>query len=75
MYSEWVDACDTVAKDHGEEGLGGYAPERAPVAGRLSVGKRVEDDDDDDDERDEILDDEDGLGGYGGEGIVADDEY
>ncbi|TVY85191.1 Transcription elongation factor 1-like protein [Lachnellula suecica] len=74
VYSEWVDACDTVAKDDGEEGGGGsFAPARAPVAGRPSARKAR--DDDEDDEHDEILDNEDGLGGYGGQGVVGDDEY
>ncbi|TVY93630.1 Transcription elongation factor 1-like protein, partial [Lachnellula willkommii] len=73
VYSEWVDACDTVAKDDGEEGGGSFAPARAPVAGRPTVGNTR--DEDDDDEHDDIIDDEDGLGGYGGHGVVADDEY
>ncbi|TVY44677.1 Transcription elongation factor 1-like protein, partial [Lachnellula subtilissima] len=73
VYSEWVDACDTVAKDDGEEGGGSFAPARAPVASRPSVGNTRDEDDDDD--HDDIIDDEDGLGGYGGHGVVADDEY
>lgn len=75
VYSEWVDACDTVAKDDGEEAVNNFAPARVPVAGRPSVGRPRDEVDDDDDEHDEILDNEDGLGGYGGEGVVADDEY
>lgn len=73
VYSEWVDACDTVAKDDGEEGGGSFAPARAPVAGRPTVGNTRDEEDDDD--HDDIIDDEDGLGGYGGHGVVADDEY
>jgi len=71
VYSDWVDACDAVAKEDGEERAAELAPSRAPAAGRPKGGREIEEDDDDD-----IIDDgSDGLGGYGGEGVVADDEY
>ena len=70
VYADWVDACDTVAKEGQAEAAGG-APTRSPVtAGRPTARKGSEDDDDD-------LGgaaDDDGMDGYGGEGIVADDE-
>ncbi|RDL35097.1 Uncharacterized protein BP5553_07028 [Venustampulla echinocandica] len=73
VYSDWVDACDAVAKEGGEEYGGDLAPARAPAAGRLSQGRPKDEEEDDND--DDILDDEDGLGGgYRGNGIVADDE-
>lgn len=66
VYSDWVDACDAVAKEADDEpGGGSYAPSRAskrPSAGRA----RDEEEEDDDD----IIDDT----GYGGEGIVNDDD-
>lgn len=76
VYSDWVDACDAVAKGDGEE-IDGDDRERIqarPVAsgGRPRARPRDEEDDDD------IIDDadaSDGMGGYGGEGVVADDEY
>jgi len=77
VYADWVDACDAVAKEDGEERAGGnHAPSRAPAAGRSHGGRAGDEEDDDND----IIDDEDddGLGGYGGDGdggIVADDEY
>lgn len=68
VYADWVDACDAVAKGGGE--AGDYAPSRAP-ASRPSTGRPRDEDDDD-----AIVDDEEGMGGYGGreEGILADDE-
>lgn len=71
VYSDWVDACDAVAKEDVEDRGGEFAPSHAPAA-RSSRRARDEEDDEDD-----IIDDddEDGGGGYGGEGIVADDEY
>ncbi|KAH8598041.1 transcription elongation factor Elf1 like-domain-containing protein [Bisporella sp. PMI_857] len=73
VYSDWVDACDAVAKEDGAQNNGGsYAPSRAQASGgRSAVGRQRDDEDDDD----IIDDDDDGAGGYGGEGIVADDEY
>lgn len=73
VYSDWVDACDAVAKEHGEEhGRDGFAPSRSSAAvGRTSARAAADEDDDNDDD---IIDDEDGLGGYGGEGVVADDD-
>ncbi|KAF4634662.1 hypothetical protein G7Y89_g3443 [Cudoniella acicularis] len=73
VYSEWVDACDAVAQKGSEEGGGDLAPSRVPAAGRMGAGRARDEEDDDND--DDILDDEDGLDGYGGDGIVADDEY
>jgi transcription elongation factor Elf1 len=70
VYSDWVDACDAVAKEDVEERAGDFAPSRTPTAGRPSGGRAR---DEEDDEDDIIDDDEDG--GYGGEGIVADDDY
>lgn len=72
VYSDWVDACDAVAKEDVEEHGGEMAaPSRAPASGRPKAGRQASEEDDDD-----IIDDgSDGLGGYGGEGVVADDEY
>jgi len=75
VYSDWVDACDAVAKESEEAGRD-FEPERATAQSRPGASRPnkagVSDDDDDDD----ILNDEDGLGGsYGGAGIVDDDEY
>jgi len=66
VYSDWVDACDAVAKDAegGELEQGGYATSRAPARPKAR---------DQDDEDDDLIDDRDDDG-YGGEGIVADDE-
>jgi transcription elongation factor Elf1 len=71
VYSDWVDACDAVAKE-GEAG-GDHAPERPPD--RRTSGAAPKGGDDDDDDDDDIMGDEDGLGGYSGEGVVGDDEY
>lgn len=74
VYSEWVDACDAVAKaDGGDMGGGGDAPLRAPASmrngGRGRADEREEDIDD-------LIDDEDDQGyGHGDDGIAADDEY
>lgn len=71
VYSDWVDACDTVAKeDHGEDG-GAFTSSRLATAGRVGAGRARDDD------NDIIDDDDDDLAGagYGGDGIVADDEY
>jgi len=66
VYSEWVDACDSVAKENTEEAGEGYAPLRRTVLDRgRSGGNR---------ETDQDLNDDD-VDGYEGEGIVADDEY
>lgn len=72
VYSDWVDACDAVAKEGGDE-RGDIAP-RVPVPGRPGISRARDEVDDEDD--DAIIDDEDGLGGYGGreEGIVPDDD-
>jgi len=67
VYSDWVDACDAVAKEDVEDRSGEFAPSRAPASGRQNGGRAR---DEEDDEDDIIDDDEDG-----GEGIVADDEY
>jgi transcription elongation factor Elf1 len=70
VYSDWVDACDAVAKEDVEERGGEYAPSRP--AGRPIGGRARDDDEDLDDLIDD--DDEDGGGGYRGEGIVGDDD-
>lgn len=73
VYSDWVDACDAVAKDN--NGISkDYAPPRISAPGRPSVVKARDGADDDDD--DDIINDEDGFGGYGGreEGVVPDDD-
>lgn len=74
VYSDWVDACDQVAKDHGAEKGGDYAPSRAANSGGAHGVSRGRDEEDDDND---IIDDEDddGAGDYGEDGIVADDEY
>jgi len=65
VYSEWVDACDSVAKEDDNEGREKYIS-RAILHNRASTGGGQEADD---------IDDEEGLDGYEGEGIVRDDEY
>lgn len=72
VYSDWVDACDAVAKEAeegGGRGGGDYAPSSRPSA-RPNAGRAR--DEEEDDEND-IIDDRDDDG-YGGEGIVADDD-
>lgn len=69
VYSDWVDACDSVAKEANDE-VGGRD---LPVARQQDARRRsgnVEGDADEDDLIDDDLDN-----GYGGDGIVADDEY
>lgn len=73
VYADWVDACDSVAKGDGEEIDPENAMARVPVAGRQRPKAR--DEEDDDDLIDDADADEDGMGGYGGDGVVADDEY
>ncbi|KAL3425629.1 hypothetical protein PVAG01_02420 [Phlyctema vagabunda] len=70
VYSEWVDACDAVAKDGGPDDP--LEPSRHLGAGRGAGGRDRERGSDND-----IIDDDDldGGDGYGGDGIVADDEY
>ena len=72
VYSDWVDACDAVAKEDVEErGGGDFAPSRL-AAGRPSGGRARDDDED----LEDLIDDEgEDAGGYGGEGIAGDDEY
>jgi transcription elongation factor Elf1 len=69
VYSEWVDACDTVAKENTEHHAGGdFVPFHIAATDRARVGgRRNGDHDNDDDEND--------AHGYEGDGIVADDEY
>lgn len=62
VYSEWVDACDAVAKENTELGQ------------ELGSSRRITDDDHGDIGHDLRGDDLDGDD-YEGEGIVADDEY
>jgi transcription elongation factor Elf1 len=70
VYSDWVDACDAVAKEDVEEHGGEFAPSRP--ANRSSGGRARDDDED----LEDLIDDEgEDAGGYGGEGIVGDDEY
>jgi transcription elongation factor Elf1 len=72
VYADWVDACDAVAKEDGQElGGGGDLPLRAPAAARSGGRGR---DEDDDENIDDLIDDDDAGGGYGGDGILADDE-
>lgn len=70
VYSDWVDACDAVAKEDGEDRAGEFAPSR-PAASRPSAARARSEEDDDND----IIDDEDDTMGYSGEGVVADDDY
>jgi hypothetical protein len=58
-----------VAQGTGEDNGGDLAPARAPTR---PGAKRANDDEDDDND---IIDDEDDQIGYGGDGVVADDEY
>lgn len=72
MYAEWVDACDSVAKEDVPDPSSRYtAPRRSTQAKEDEATKSDEDLIDDDD-----ASDMDGKGGYGGgeEGIVADDD-
>ncbi|KAH7321906.1 putative transcription elongation factor [Rhexocercosporidium sp. MPI-PUGE-AT-0058] len=76
VYADWVDACDAVAKGDGEEVDGeDRAQARVPAAGGGGRPRaRPRDEEDDDDLIDDADADADDLG-YGGDGIVADDEY
>ncbi|KAK6584350.1 hypothetical protein PZA11_002574 [Diplocarpon coronariae] len=74
VYSDWVDACDAVAKDDGDAADYGHGSEaRVPAPGRPRGRGREEEDD-----GDGLIDDadasDDGRGAYGGEGVVADDD-
>ena len=60
VYSEWVDACDAVAKEN--KAAEASRPRQSAQPARKS--SRDEDDDD-------LVDDRDG---YGGDGIVDDDD-
>jgi transcription elongation factor Elf1 len=76
VYADWVDACDTVAKEGGDHtGIGDFGPSRVSLPGSRNNAERARDEEDERD--DDIIDDEDddGADGYGGDGIVADDEY
>lgn len=65
MYSEWVDACDTVAQENKEAKA---SRSRNPaIPGRAGEPERDVDDGQDDEDVDR-------HNGYGGEGIVDDDE-
>lgn len=65
VYSDWVDACDSVAKEDTKEAGGGQAQARRSL--NRGGGNRDSDRDmDDDDDRD--------VEGYEGDGIVADDD-
>ncbi|KFY29580.1 hypothetical protein V494_08653 [Pseudogymnoascus sp. VKM F-4513 (FW-928)] len=65
VYSEWVDACDTVAQENKEANAN--RSRNQAITGRAGEPEQGVDDD---------LDDEDSgrNNGYGGEGIVDDDE-
>ena len=67
VYSDWVDACDAVAKENGRGGLGGDDRLARP-------GRRGREDEDEED-IDGLIDDT-GVEkeGYQGEGVVADDD-
>lgn len=65
VYSEWVDACDTVAQEN-KEANANRARNHA-IPGRAGEAERGVDDDLDDEDVDR-------HNGYGGEGIVDDDE-
>ncbi|PBP20263.1 transcription elongation factor [Diplocarpon rosae] len=74
VYSDWVDACDAVAKDDGDAADYGHGSEaRVPPVGRPRGRGREEEED-----GDGLIDDadasDDGRGAYGGEGVVADDD-
>lgn len=81
MYSDWVDACDAVAKDNGPAGQGGGEdglPARGVPAARPRGSQREErarssDDDliDDADASDEGMD---ARYAGGGAGVAADDD-
>lgn len=68
VYSEWVDACDAVAKEDGQEAGGHYASTRTAATGSNRMREEYDDDVDVDD------DNLGGGAGYSGEGIVGDDE-
>ena len=60
-----------MAKEGGGDAAADYAPTRSPVAaGRSAARNRSVDDEDDLGD----AEDDDGMDGYGGEGVVADDE-
>lgn len=68
VYSEWVDACDAVAKENTAEHRAWQTSSHSAVGkSGGAVGQRNIDQDEDDDDV--------GVGGYEGEGIVGDDEY
>jgi transcription elongation factor Elf1 len=68
VYSEWVDACDAVAKENSEDTRAFLPTSRRLLVGRNSTAGNRNDDQD-------LGDDEHDGGGYEGEGIVGDDEY
>jgi len=63
VYSEWVDACDTVAKENTEEGGDEFASSRRSLNRGIS----------DDMGADDITDDDSGAG-YEGDGLAAADD-
>jgi transcription elongation factor Elf1 len=65
VYAEWVDACDSVAKENTEESRAWQQSSRGgAVRGSMTAQHDPED----------YADEEDHDGGYEGEGIVGDDE-
>lgn len=65
VYSEWVDACDTVAQEN--KAANANRARNHAIPGRAGEPERGVDDDLDDEDADR-------HNGYGGEGIVDDDE-
>jgi len=68
VYSDWVDACDAIAKDNKENAGGLYQLSHRNIRDRTRL---IEEDSN----LDKNPGDEEDAGGYVGEGIVADDEY
>ncbi|CZS90779.1 related to transcription elongation factor 1 [Rhynchosporium agropyri] len=84
VYSDWVDACDAVAKGDGDEIEGDdrdrdtqRAQARLPSGGAARPRARPRDDDEDVDDLIDDADADEDDGGYGRDrdGVIADDEY
>lgn len=69
VYSDWVDACDSVAKEANDETGGRDLPTAHLQDARRRSGSGARDADEDDIVDDDLDD------GYGGDGIVADNDY
>lgn len=75
VYADWVDACDAVAKQDGQELTGGGdAPLRVPQGQRSGGRSKQTEDEDGDGDLDDLIDDEDDAG-YARDGVAADDDY